>query len=704
VDKWWLSGGCDLVNGVFKGGGARGVAYAGALRAVEGANKWFGAVAGSSAGAITATLVAAGLKPDELDDATTAALGGVKRRLVGSILRGGPLYNPQGLHKWLDRELRTRVRGGISDGSPVDFEELVNASGIRLFVVVMDLHTKAPVIFSADLTPHVAVADAVLASSAIPGALPAGRSVIEVCGTTYVDQLVDGGSYANFPQFIFTSPSFRTWYKKQVPTGRPGPSMEWAQCATYGFVLDDELTTDQPAVTRLLSPSHAPTTASFDRGTSATSGKPLEYVLSDVVGSVPGRLAILAATLVLVVAAMAAGPDLIRSVSLWFWGTLGRFWLLIPMVALFVLTLAVGLVVLVGLAVVTFGRVVSTTVVPAVLASLGVATGVPPWVGCQPEPTDSSPDVKVLRVPARGTQTLSFRLRVKDRRDVVRAAEESVGFQLAFADRVRTRAVEEEPTLGLGGSFVLLLSALIAVVSLTGAGAFLIISESHGLVARVVLCLASLGCTAVSGGALWMLLRRGAARARFRACASNEDADKAGRRSFGRAVAGVVVVLAALAGAQWIGDASKDDFQTARVRSTVGNEKDDRRYYEIKLDRGGSEEKRYGLLSKTSLRVNDQVLVGRKVEFSGTTPRGDPYEDRTLSRPLPLADPFVLQLAAAAGVLLLGAVGVGLLVSAAKDHQLVRHRRRLARREPASGTSAERRRGLGGTDEVALAK
>lgn len=46
--RWWESGEVDeLWCGVFKGGGAKGVAYAGALAAVAKERRWFSAVAGS---------------------------------------------------------------------------------------------------------------------------------------------------------------------------------------------------------------------------------------------------------------------------------------------------------------------------------------------------------------------------------------------------------------------------------------------------------------------------------------------------------------------------------------------------------------------------------------------------------------------------------------------------------------------------------
>lgn len=54
------------VAGVFEGGGALGTAYIGALRALHDNGVWFGRVAGTSAGAITASMIAAGFTAPEI--------------------------------------------------------------------------------------------------------------------------------------------------------------------------------------------------------------------------------------------------------------------------------------------------------------------------------------------------------------------------------------------------------------------------------------------------------------------------------------------------------------------------------------------------------------------------------------------------------------------------------------------------------------
>ena len=58
----------NIYDGVFEGGGVKGSALIGALKRLEEANVVFGRVAGTSAGAIMASLVAAGYKVDELKD------------------------------------------------------------------------------------------------------------------------------------------------------------------------------------------------------------------------------------------------------------------------------------------------------------------------------------------------------------------------------------------------------------------------------------------------------------------------------------------------------------------------------------------------------------------------------------------------------------------------------------------------------------
>jgi predicted acylesterase/phospholipase RssA len=68
-----------FVHGVFEGGGAKGVLYAGALEGLLRRKLWFKAVAGSSAGAITAAMIAAGMTPAEIRDEKEPGLKAMAR-------------------------------------------------------------------------------------------------------------------------------------------------------------------------------------------------------------------------------------------------------------------------------------------------------------------------------------------------------------------------------------------------------------------------------------------------------------------------------------------------------------------------------------------------------------------------------------------------------------------------------------------------
>ncbi len=205
------------VNGVFKGGGAKGVAYAGALHAVRERGLWFKSVAGASAGAVTATLVASGMGPDDVERAVPLALRSaqaswIKRFISAALGRRSSIYESHGIRDWLDATLRTRIQKTAV--GPVTFAELHAATGIELYVLAMDLANSHPMVFSRRTTPDVDVAGAVAASSAIPGAFPAGRGVfMSPANGATVHALVDGGTWANYPSFVFQDRSFRTWLR-----------------------------------------------------------------------------------------------------------------------------------------------------------------------------------------------------------------------------------------------------------------------------------------------------------------------------------------------------------------------------------------------------------------------------------------------------------------------------------------------------------
>lgn len=244
--RWWEDAGLveHRLAGVFEGGGAKGVAYAGALEATLAKHCWFGAVAGASAGAITAALIAAGLNPTELKTESSAAFERLRIPAFGAGLQRlrlnfGFLDNV-GIREWLEGRLAAQIAlFGVDLPGPVTFAQLYQATEIELNVVAADLSRGRQIVFSVWDTPSAQVTDAVLASSSIPFAFPAGHLRVPVGETAYVHTLVDGGVWSNFPTFVFRDHSFRR------ASGRPEMV---AEDYVVGYLLDEQ-GEDEPKLT-----------------------------------------------------------------------------------------------------------------------------------------------------------------------------------------------------------------------------------------------------------------------------------------------------------------------------------------------------------------------------------------------------------------------------------------------------------------------
>ncbi len=212
-----------LFYGVFEGGGAKGVAYVGALRAMAEKRCWFAGVAGASAGAITAALVAAGLSPEELETMTDQALKQLQTGKWAGLRRlqkGTGYFSSGGLRDWLNELLKEQVKlkTGAKPERPVTFQQLFDATGVELNIVAADLSLKSQMVFSHNETPECEVADAVVASSSIPFAFSSRilqvREDNDTAKPLYHHTIVDGGVWSNFPMYIFEDDAFREFYKR----------------------------------------------------------------------------------------------------------------------------------------------------------------------------------------------------------------------------------------------------------------------------------------------------------------------------------------------------------------------------------------------------------------------------------------------------------------------------------------------------------
>lgn len=175
--------------GVFQGGGVKGVAYVGALtRTFEVFD--FVRVAGTSAGAIIASLYAAGYSPEELNEILQSPEF-PKVLLDGgwTNMRKGFLHTGEKFYSWISELLHKKCGKGM--GAQVTFKDMERP----LKVVAADITHRRPIIFPDDAGENFEVALAVRMSMSIPyffKPVEWGRSLV-----------VDGSVISNFPVWIF---------------------------------------------------------------------------------------------------------------------------------------------------------------------------------------------------------------------------------------------------------------------------------------------------------------------------------------------------------------------------------------------------------------------------------------------------------------------------------------------------------------------
>jgi len=252
--------------GAFEGGGAKGLAHVGALKAAEQRNVVFKGVAGTSAGAIVASLYAAGWKPDELfgkddqgrvdgilnlapqdlvDAATwrefsnlkqdaerlfrSRAVKGFKtallwwnvnkaffchRKILRRIARELGAFDTGQFETWLNQQLAAKVFGpGAQSDGTVFFRDLP----IPLKVVAADIDASRLICLDRESTPATPVARAVSLSISIPFVFKPSSPSEEI------GRCVDGGIVSNLPVWAFDSER------------EPGDPL----IPTFGFRLDD---------------------------------------------------------------------------------------------------------------------------------------------------------------------------------------------------------------------------------------------------------------------------------------------------------------------------------------------------------------------------------------------------------------------------------------------------------------------------------
>ena len=208
----------NLVDLVFEGGGVKGIGLGGAFAALEENGFKPSNVAGTSAGAITAALVAAGYSAAELKE-IVFHMPFPAFKDTGGMARipffGGPLnvladlgiYEGKYFHTWISELLAKK--NVTKFGDLLNPESTGPADRHRLRVIASDVTHRRMLILPTD-APHLGiepddmlVADAVRMSMSIPIFF----EPVEIKDASGQHMIVDGGMLSNFPVWLFDAPA-----------------------------------------------------------------------------------------------------------------------------------------------------------------------------------------------------------------------------------------------------------------------------------------------------------------------------------------------------------------------------------------------------------------------------------------------------------------------------------------------------------------
>ena len=203
LDVRGCSGGVSMqIDGVFSGGGMKGFALIGAIKAAEDKGFIFKRVAGTSAGSIAAALVAAGFNSQEMYDILIKA---PRSSFLDSSFRNFPLikwvmlywkmgiYKGNAFEKWLTGVLATKNIHTFKD---------IERNSLR--IIASDISNNRILVIPDDLPRY----------GINPDDFPVAKAVRMSISIPYIfrpvkvnkDVFVDGGLLSNFPIWLFEKP------------------------------------------------------------------------------------------------------------------------------------------------------------------------------------------------------------------------------------------------------------------------------------------------------------------------------------------------------------------------------------------------------------------------------------------------------------------------------------------------------------------
>lgn len=221
-----------IKNLVFEGGGVKGIAYGGALTRLDelGIFRNIKRVAGTSAGAITATLMAVGYSAQEISDIMSQTnfndFADDDPGFFKDIFR---LITNYGWHKgdkfkaWISNLIEQKL--GKADLRFSELHTLANANNKLkdLYVIGTNLSQQRSEVFSHETTPGMKIRDALRISMSIPFYFQAVINPMK-------DVLVDGAVIRNYPIDLFD-------HSKYLPSSHPEGHI--LNNETLGFRLND---------------------------------------------------------------------------------------------------------------------------------------------------------------------------------------------------------------------------------------------------------------------------------------------------------------------------------------------------------------------------------------------------------------------------------------------------------------------------------
>ena len=218
-------------DAVFEGGGIKGIGLVGAVaRAEELGYEWQN-LAGASAGAIVASLLAAGYKAVEIAEILsntnykefkdTNWIGNTPPGMIYNLIKYGGLYNGDRFEEWLSELLSWK---GVENFGDILYDkDADNIYRWKLTVIVSDITRKRLLVLPRDLEGLLINPDAFPIARAVrmSMSIPIFYKPIVLKG----NYMVDGGALSNFPVWVFDSEGTPEWptlgFKLVEPSAKP---------------------------------------------------------------------------------------------------------------------------------------------------------------------------------------------------------------------------------------------------------------------------------------------------------------------------------------------------------------------------------------------------------------------------------------------------------------------------------------------------